>query len=450
MRDIVFTGMFMAMALLALRYAHLGMMLWVWSALFPPNDFLFGFAQNLPFNKVCVVCTIVGLISDKKRSVGIDVLLFYLLAFLGEVSLSYAMSSTPPEWGGTLYDRLTKVVVAALFIHFTATDRLRLHSVMLAACLAIGAGVVDEAAKFVVSAGIHHVKGPPSWGDENITATIILMAMPLMLYLYKYSANRMVRSGTAFVFFMSVLAVIGTYSRGGFLGLVVYGLISMTTAKRRVSTIVVLLVVGVLAYQFVPDSWFSRIHSTTNAEQDGSFMGRVVQWKILTLMALEHPLLGGGMLANMVPSIWMSYAARLGSELTFISTPAPTIPYASHSIYFQVLGENGFTGLLLFLVIFLVAFRCISEIKTAAVKNPDLAWAGDLAAAVRTSFVLFLVTGAALPIPYLEFPYVLLGIVSALRNILQGEVRRASLAKRRSQGVSGVGAAGTGGAASIP
>jgi O-antigen ligase len=144
-------------------------------------------------------------------------------------------------------------------------------------------------------------------------------------------------------------------------------------------------------------------------------MYRVVQWKILTLMALDKPLLGQGVLANLVPTTWSSYAARLPSELTFISTPPPAYPQASHSIFFQMLGENGFIGLGLFCLLHTMALRYGSQIQKAAKLRPDLRWAGDMATALRVSLIVYLVTGAVLPIPYLEFPYLLIGCLSALR-----------------------------------
>lgn len=436
MRDITFTVLFMMMALMALRYAHLSMMLWVWSALFPPNEYLYGFAQDIPFNKISVVCAVVALVVDKRKSLSIDVLLAWLIVFFGEVSLSYVMAATPADWGSVLYDRLWKVIAAALFIRFTVVDRLRLHSVILAICLAVGSGAVDEGLKFILSAGGHHVAGPHSWGDENITATIILMVIPLILYLYRYAINKKFKVGLMATCVICVMSVVGTYSRGGFAGLIIFGALSLAASRRRIVPVMVLLVVAGMGVAFIPESWFARIHTTTNVTQDYSFMERVIQWKILTLVALDHPFLGGGILVNMVPQIWQLYASRLGSELTFIPTPPPTVPFASHSIYFQILGETGFVGLFLFLIVFGLAFRVVSDIRKRARRESSLTWAADMAVAIRTSLLLFLVTGAALPIPYLEFPYLLLGCLSALRNIQVNEMRKILRMKKHAENLS--------------
>ena len=416
------------MASMSLRYAHLGMMLWVWSALFPPNEYLFGFAQGVPFNKISFVCTLMALMFDKRRNINIDPLLAWLLVFLAEVSLSYVTAATRPEWGGDLYQRLLKVAVAAVFVRFTVVDRARMHAVLIAICLAVGAGAIDEGAKFVLSGGKHHVAGPTSWGDENSTAAIILMVMPIILYLYKLASNKIFKNGCGLVFLGCIVAVIGTYSRGGFIGLIIFYFIFMSSSKNKFISILILMVVFFVGASLVPESWFDRIHSTANAGSDASFMGRVVQWKVLTLMAFDHPLLGAGPIANMDPLIWGPYAARLASELTFISTPPPDYPHASHSIYFQVLGEYGFTGLIIYLALYSMALRMAGDIVKEAKKAGMQLWPADIATAIRGSLILYLITGAALPIVYLEFPYLLIGCISALRAIQLYE--RKSISRR--------------------
>jgi probable O-glycosylation ligase (exosortase A-associated) len=422
-RDLILAGLFICMAVFALQQAYLGVMLWVWSSLLPPNEYLFGFAQNIPFNKISVGCAVIGFFLDKRKKLSLDPLTLYLLIFLIEVSLAYAIAATPAGWGEELYQRFAKVVVVVFFIRFIVVDRFRLHCVLLAICLAVGTGATDEGLKFLLSGGGHHSKGPASWVDENGTATIILMAMPILLYVQRHAANKIFRRGCLLVFCMCAISVVGSYSRGGFVGLAILVLTLLTSARHRVRTFTMIAIMVAVGYFAAPASWFERIQTTASADQDSSFMGRVVQWKILTLMALDHPFFGSGILANVYLPTWTAYAARLDSELTFIPTPPPTKPFASHSIYFQVLGENGFIGLVLFLTVFWYGFRVARTVGLQARVDPNLIWAADLAKSLRLSLFLYLFTGAALPIPYFEFPYIILGCLSALSMIVKSQVK---------------------------
>src|SRR5947208_10492047 len=99
------------------------------------------------------------------------------------------------------------------------------------------------------------------------------------------------------------------------------------------------------------------------ADQDESFMGRVIAWKQSTLIALDHPWFGGGFFAVQDPVLWTQYR-RVFHRLDFIPTsePAEQAVYAAHSIYFQVLGDLGFAGLIIFLSILITAWRNASAI----------------------------------------------------------------------------------------
>ncbi|HEU4531523.1 MAG TPA: hypothetical protein VFR59_10080, partial [Steroidobacteraceae bacterium] len=96
----------------------------------------------------------------------------------------------------------------------------------------------------------------------------------------------------------------------------------------------------------------------------------------------------------------------------------------AHSIYFEVLGEHGYVGLILFVSMALLAFRMGGKIRRKVANRPDLAWAGELAGMIQVSLVGFGVGGAFLGLAYFDLPYSLMAIV-ALTNAV---VDRALLA----------------------
>lgn len=419
MRDLVFCSIFFFMAVFSLQTAFLPLILWIWSALWPVNDYVYSFGKSIPFNKIAVFCTITMIFWDKNKNISLDRTLVCMIALLISISISFVTSDTPPGWGEMYYENMIKIVFAAVIIRFVMVDRLKLHACMLAFGTAIGAGGADETLKFILSGGGHHVIGPPSWGDENSTATIMLMALPIMLYLFHYARQKTLRIVIVATMLLDVIGVIGTYSRGGFIGLTILVLILFRRSSRKLRSLVALSLVVLIGLAYLPDSWFDRIATTSHAEEDSSFMYRVVQWKILYLMALDKPWFGQGIIANLVPTTWQSYAVRLGGELTFINTPKPNIPQASHSIFFQMLGENGFVGLALYLLLYILTYRMAGSIRRDARDRPDLLWAADMATSLRLSLTIYLLTGAVLPIPYLEFPYLIIGCLSALRAVQQ-------------------------------
>ena len=175
------------------------------------------------------------------------------------------------------------------------------------------------------------------------------MVIPLAIYLARHSAVRAVRTGWLVVAGLSVVTVVMTFSRGGFVGMLLLGAFYVKNSRNKLASLGLVALAGVLIYALAPDSWFDRLNTIKEAGDDGSFMGRVVAWKISWLIAMDHPLFGGGPHAVQHLLVWDTYKPLLAS-LDFIATPPPdSTPHAAHSIYFELLGDIGFVGLGIFL-----------------------------------------------------------------------------------------------------
>ena len=193
----------------------------------------------------------------------------------------------------------------------------------------------------------------------------------------------------------------------------VLGLGLVATSKRKVRRAWLMLAVAVVAiYAFAPAAWFARIDTIDSATSDNSFMGRVIAWKISTLVALARPLFGGGFHAIQYLPVWQAYQANFAS-LDFIPTALPDVsPHAAHSIYFEVLGDLGFVGLFLFISLLLLSFRNVYVVRKLSKGKPELAWARDMANALGLSMLVYSVSAAAL-----SMAYVRTGLYPARRHV---------------------------------
>lgn len=211
---------------------------------------------------------------------------------------------------------------------------------------------------------------------------------------------------------LSVIATIGTYSRGGFVGMLVVGLFMLKNSRNKVATACLLVLSAALVYGLAPATWFARLDTINTATDDGSFMGRVVAWKMSVLIAMSHPLTGGGPHAVHRLLVWDTYRPLLYT-LDFITTPPADIrPHAAHSIWFEVLGDLGFPGLVLFLAILAAAFWKCRNIARLTRNQPALAWAADLAHMLQISLAVYVATGSALSLGYFEMYYIILALLS--------------------------------------
>lgn len=418
MRDIVFLICMSAVLPLAVGHAYVGVLLWVWTALLTPSTYLYSFMSTVPLNKIAAGVTLLALLIDRRgASLNLGGTAWLLIGLVVLGGLSMTLGSAAPEAGWEMYDRLFKTALLFLVLTALTNTRLRLHTLCLIIVLSMGYNGLNEGLKVILSGGSHRPE-LPILGDNNHFACAILMAIPLVGYLYRHSGVKIVKLALLGMLLMCAVAVVGTYSRGGFIGLMVIALSYILTSRRKVLNLVLLVALGGLLLAFAPDTWFDRMNTIHDASEDSSFLGRVVAWKMSVLIALDHPLLGGGFRAVQTGYFWHSYAAQF-PLLGFIPSPDPyPTPKAAHSIYFEVLGDLGFIGLGLFVGIIVSTMRTLSKVRALTDGRREMEWAFHLAGALRLSVLVYAVSGAALSLAYFEMFYVLCATAASLRSVV--------------------------------
>lgn len=412
MRDFLFYACWLILLPLSFYSAHLGVLLWIWVALLSPADLMYGsLGVVIPFNKIVVVPVVMALVaSTGKKKFYWDWFLSIVALYALIVTLSYFLAEHPTASGDFQFDKFWKELLLAVLITGVMHTRHRLHQAALVVSLAFGFVMVKEGLIFLLTAGGHKIAGLGSTGDNNGLALALLMTIPLLLYCARYSAEWWVRLGMYVTAGLGAVTVVATYSRGGFIGLLVLGLMLLRGNKYKVRSIIAVVIFGAILYSLMPSEYLTRIDTIKEASEDTSFSTRLLAWKINFLMALQHPFLGNGLFASLSPENWWGHL----TEATTFLFPTPPVErtFVAHSIYFQVLGDTGFTGLFLFLLMLLSALGMTVVTQRRARRDPSLAWAGDLARAVQMSIVVYCVSGAALSAVYVELLYVVLALAS--------------------------------------
>lgn len=224
---------------------------------------------------------------------------------------------------------------------------------------------------------------------------------------------------------MCVVCVIATASRAAFIGLAFLSMVFILGSRRKVSGLLLLVVIAGAGSQLVSNDWVERMNSIQSANDDNSFMGRVSAWKVSTAVAFERPLFGGGFHAIQQTDVWSAHRSE-AIQLDVLPTAIPGISaHAAHSIYFEILGDLGFIGLTLFLTLFWMTWRNAVVVRRLVRRSlrPDLAWAGSLAGALQASLLVFLIGGASLSAAYFDIDYLLVAMLAALRDLVERALR---------------------------
>jgi probable O-glycosylation ligase (exosortase A-associated) len=91
----------------------------------------------------------------------------------------------------------------------------------------------------------------------------------------------------------------------------------------------------------------------------------------------------------------------------------------AHSIYFEVLGEQGFVGLALFLALAAMTWFSASWIARNAKLDGNTAWMADLSRMIQVSLVGYAAAGAFLGLAYFDYYYTLVAVVILCKGLLQ-------------------------------
>lgn len=422
MRDIVVLIFVLAAIPLALSSANIAFFLWTWAGLVAINSYVYSFMSAVPVVMIFALITL-GLVALGRTSettkFQFNRTSILLLIFLmhGLMSAVFAFDGLPRNW--ELFSNMFKTVLLCLFMPIFLTDRNKINLFIVILIVSVSFHGMLDGLKFIASGGDHRAQGLQKFGDNNHYALVLLMVLPLLIYVHRHAEMRLIRWIAMAVFLLTFLAMIATHSRGALVATVAVIIWIIFVGKKKVAGLVMAATLVALVFQVAPSNWFERMDTIGQADEDASFMGRVASWKRASAIALEHPVLGGGFHAGQgAGDIFERFRYKQGL-LGFIETPDLTYAAASHSIYFEVVGDLGFVGLFLFLLCILNTFYCRREIiKLVKIKGSSIGWAEELANFTSAGMIAFLVAGALLSAAYFELPYYLMMVMQVIKNLV--------------------------------
>lgn len=414
MRDLFLLVAFSATIPAILFRPHVGILVWAWFSYMNPHRLTWGFTFDLRFALICAAVTMVAWIFSREPVKlpwkSTSVLLGLLLIW---VSITTLFAVAPAE-ASVGWEKTTKILVMTLVTLGLMQSRERIHAFVWVITVSIGFFGVKGAIWFLTG-GIDsggRVWGPPGgfMQGNNELALALVMIIPLLLYLRAQSSYAWIRLGLAATALFCVVSVVGSFSRGAFLAVAAIALFLVLRSRQRIRLAIVIFVSVLAVVLYAPEQWNERIQSIAEYEQDRASLGRLQLWEFAWNLALARPVLGGGINAFDDPGTFAKYA------------PVGAIPRAYHSIYFQMLGDHGFVGLGIFLMMWGSAYFSIKRVKRLTRHRPDMLWARDLAQMTEISLLGFAVGGLFYSLAIFDLFYHLIIIALLLRIVVEREV----------------------------
>ncbi|BBC71202.1 O-glycosylation ligase, exosortase A system-associated [Altererythrobacter sp. B11] len=446
MLDIALLG-FIALFLLAgLKRPFLWVLAYIYIDVVAPQKMGWGPIQAIPVSLIAFAAAFGGwLLLDSKHGSRFTFrqgLIAALLAYCGLTTLSAAY----PEAALEKWDWVWKALVFAMFLPLAVRTRLRLEAVALFMVLAIGTIIINGGIKTVLGGGGYGelrllVTEDSGLYESSILSTAAIATIPLVLWLARYGTifppDWRVRLYAAGMVFACLLIPIGTAARTGLVCAAVLGVLMLRSVRYRFLYAGLAVALLAVALPFLPQSYVQRMDTIGNYQSDESASTRIQVWKWTMDYAAANPM-GGG------------FDAYLGNSFTYrtrklVGTPPNvSVQYetvtdkarAYHSSYFEMLGEQGYPGLLLWLWLQGLGLWQMERIRwrygrkpaDAEDNNGPASWQRGLATALQQSQLTYLVGAAFVGIAYQPFIFMLIGLQCALWSYVKrvdGAPRRA-------------------------
>jgi probable O-glycosylation ligase (exosortase A-associated) len=295
------------------------------------------------------------------------------------------------------------------------------------------------ASALIVTGGIKTLAGGGGYGlmvllldidsglyESSIISCVAIAIIPLILWLANHGTifkpDWRVRTYAAALVFACLLIPVGVQARTGLVCVAVLAILLLRTAKRRMLYLLGAATLGLVTIPFLPASFTNRMETIKDYKTDESASTRIAVWKWTWEFVQTHPM-GGGFNAYIQNKI--RYTMPVIDDNGFDTGEVDSGEVidkgrAYHSSYFEMLGEQGFPGLIIWLLIHVGGVWRMEAIMRIYKKRgrEDEAWVIPLARALQNAQIIYLVGSLFVGIAFQPFVYMMVAMQISLDTYL--------------------------------
>lgn len=398
MRDLVLGPIILAIAAYGLLHPWIGIMGWTWLSIMNPHAYTWEL-RSMPVAAAVAVSVLLGLIFTKDRrefflTRETTVLMLFMLWMCITLPFSFYFDESFALWKRVM--KIDLMVLVAMVVLYSRKHITTLTWVLVGS---IGIFGVKGGLFTLATGGSYRVWGPEGSyiGGNNEIALALIMTIPLMRFLQLTTDSKWIKRGLMAAMFLCAIAALGSQSRGAFVAIAAMGLVLWWRGENKLVPAVLMIMASVALLSFMPETWWDRMGTIATYQEDDSATQRINAWTMAWNIAKDNLFGAGFMVAK--PSICALYS------------PIPLDCRAAHSIYFMVLGEHGFIGLFLFLLMWIFVWKSAGRLRRQGKKLPQTMWLSHMGAMCQVSLAGYAVGGAFLSLSYYDLPYNILVLV---------------------------------------
>lgn len=422
MKDLFFLAFIAFVLLLGLRRPFLWVLLYVYIDILAPQRIGYSIITTLPLSLIAFAAAFGGWLAlDNKAGARFTLRQGILVALLAYCWWSTGRADFPED-ALTKWDWVWKALLFAIFLPLTLTTRARIEG--LAAVLLLSVATI------VIATGLKVVLGGGGYGELNFfvddnsgiyesstLATVAIGLIPLLWWFVRHGTIfRSHWTVTAFAValtFGCLLVPIGTEARTGLLCIAALAVLLLRYTRRRFLFIAGAGMLGLIALPFLPQSYYDRMSTIAEPGGDESASTRVAVWKWTLDYAEQRPF-GGGF--DAYRSNRFTYVMPVkqtdGNTISVRYQEVEDKARAYHSSVFEMLGEQGWPGLGLWLMLHVLGLWQMERIQRRWKKAEAEAerWIAPMAAALQMGALIYLVGALFQGIAYQPVMLMLVGL----------------------------------------
>ncbi len=402
MRDLAFIAFIAAILALGLKRPFIFALAYVYVDVVSPQRLSYYLLNSIPLSAIVAGLTVgAWLLVDARKgfSVGgrqwlMALLLAYVAAttYYADLHL-YAMTKWEWAW---------KALGFAIFLPLMLRTKLRIEAFLLFMLLSAGTIIIVGGLKTAMAGGgygalnlmVHNNSG---LYEGSILSTFAIASIPLILWFARFGTifppDWRVKLFCGALIFACLLLPVGAEARTGLVCIGVLALLMLRDVKRRLLYIGAVAALGLVAIPFLPSTFTDRMQTIQGYQADQSASTRLAVWA-WTLDYVQSNPFGGGFEAyrqNRINVTLVDNEARGDVQVVSASVEADEAR-AYHSAYFEMLGEQGWPGLFLFLLIHGIGLVRMEILRRRyAKRTDDMAWVAPLATAFQHFQIIYLV-----------------------------------------------------------
>ncbi len=434
MRDLAFIGFLLALIGLGLKRPFLLVLAYSYVDIVAPQRLSYYLLNAVPVSMIMAGLAIGGwLLADDKKNLRFtfrQLLMLLLLLYAGATTWSadfHIEALGKWEW-------VWKSMIWAIFLPLTLRTRLRIEAYLLFVTLSAAAIIIVGGIKTAASGGGYGVlnlmvDNNSGLYEGSTISTVAIALIPIILWLTRfgtvYPRDWRVRLFAYALIFACLLIPVGTSARTGLICIAVLGILMLRDVRNRFGYMAVVGVALAVAVPMLPDSFTNRMNTIQTYKADTSASTRLAVWKWTWDYVGENPL-GGGFEAYKQNKVRMDLVSTqtAGSVEVVRTAVVEDKARAYHSSYFEMLGEQGFPGLFMFLLIHAIGLIRMEVLRRRYRKSEgEEAWIAPLATALQNAQLIYLAGALFVGIAWQPVIYMLLAVQIGL-DVLVSRKRR--------------------------